>query len=147
MYQPISRGTEGNAKSPGRRTLSLKRNSAHEEPENIVPKRKPAHEEPEKIVLKSKKPEPLYDPIFFRKADLRVGAELLYKGRLSPDTHWKIVRIMSDRGIGRGMKSVPEVNKLSDHITVQNAAGDSRTMSFAYASYSAIWQLPRNSQN
>lgn len=71
--------------------------------------------------------------------------QLLYKGRLRPNTFWKIIRIRSDQGKGRGLKSVDTVQKITDYITVQSEEGDIREMSFGYASYSAIWQLPRDS--
>lgn len=92
---------------------------------------------------KAKKPAPQYDPIFFRKVDIEVGTELLYKGRLAPDTLWRVVRIMSDQGIGKGMRAVPAVRKLRDSLIVRNKAGETREITFAYASYSAIWRMPR----
>jgi|HigsolmetaAR202D_1030399.scaffolds.fasta_scaffold16282_4 hypothetical protein len=94
--------------------------------------------------VRPQKPPAEYDPIFFRKVDIKVGVNLLYKGRLQPNTSWTVTAIKSDRGIGKGMKSVQEVRKLTDLITVQSETGEVRRMSFSYASYSAIWQLPRN---
>lgn len=41
------------------------------------------------------------------------------------------------------MKTVPAVRTLGDYLTLRNAAGETRRMTFAYASYSAIWQMQR----
>jgi hypothetical protein len=101
------------------------------------------HTEHPETTTKPKKPEALYDPIFFRKDDLKVGTELLYMGRLAPKTRWTIVEVKTDLGRGRGMKIVDGVRTLNDYLTLRSASGEIRRMSFAYASYSAIWQLPR----
>lgn len=92
---------------------------------------------------KPKKPAAIYDPIFFRKDDVQVGIDLLYMGRLAPRTKWTVVQIKTDLGRGHGMKQVQAVRTLGDYLTVRNAAGEVRQMTFAYASYSAIWQMPR----
>lgn len=92
---------------------------------------------------KPKKPAPIYDPIFFRKDDVQVGVELLYMGRLAPRTKWMVTEIKTDLGRGHGMKQVEKVRTLGDYITVRSSSGEVRRMTFAYASYSAIWQMPR----
>lgn len=92
---------------------------------------------------KPKKPAAIYDPIFFRKDDVQVGVELLYMGRLAPRTKWTVVEIKTDLGRGHGMKQVQAVRTLGDYLTLRSAGGEIRRMTFSYASYSAIWQLPR----
>lgn len=94
-------------------------------------------------ISKPKKPEAIYDPIFFRKDDVQVGIELLYMGRLAPRTKWTVIEIKTDLGRGHGMKIVQAVRTLGDYLTLRSASGEIRRMTFLYASYSAIWQLPR----
>lgn len=89
------------------------------------------------------------DDIFFRKVDIKVGTILLYKGRLAPNARYEVIRIVSDRGFGKGDKTVQMVEKMNDLVHMrcldyQKFPWMPLTrdgMAFGYLSYSAIWRL------
>ena len=95
------------------------------------------------------RPAPIDDDIFFHKAQLRVGSVLVYMGRTDPGSRWVITSIKSHFKTSATSKApyrlrdVDSVRHLSDDIHIQRIGGDGSTRSctFAYMSYSAIWRL------
>jgi hypothetical protein len=87
------------------------------------------------------------DNIFLHKRQVKVGTKVMNFGRLDHQSLWEVIEIrtynMASTGTGRIMsKLVQEVNKLSDDVTVRKMNdGETRRISFATLSYSAIWRL------
>lgn len=88
------------------------------------------------------------DPIFFRTIDIKLGTNIIYAGRLAPGAHYEVVRIQSDRGGGKGLKSVDTVHKLNDLVTMKLKHPErfpwrekTYATTFGTMCYSAIWRL------
>lgn len=87
------------------------------------------------------------DPIFFTMGQVHVGALLTHVGRKSPQTSWRVTRIVSHQAI-RGEwrpKKVLIVEHMSDRIYLRRvdapATFSERSATFSYLSYSAIWRI------
>jgi hypothetical protein len=93
---------------------------------------------------KGKKPEPKPDSVFFIKAQISIGLNLICMGRLAKPSGWIVTRIISHHTNGKPMH-VNTVQYLSDRIYLRraNASGTmaERSGTFGYLSYSAIWRI------
>jgi hypothetical protein len=86
------------------------------------------------------------DPIFFHKSQVAVGTQLRNVGRRDPTARWVIKKIATFQRIQKTdrfrLVPVDSVVHLSDQIFMQNTAtGETRQLSFAGISYSAIWRI------
>lgn len=93
------------------------------------------------------KPAPTDDSIFFHKGQLTTKTRLVYRGRLDPGSLWRVTSIVTyDRPLGTGTyrrREVSSVVRLNDDITLTRiGSNETRSASFGYLSYSAIWRLP-----
>lgn len=85
------------------------------------------------------------DSIFFSKADFHVGRSLRFYGRGAE--RGKLYFIQSIRTIEHSGGVLTSVRvstpaRLADRVTLREAiTGQTRILSFAYLSYSAIWRL------
>src|ERR1700733_294472 len=84
------------------------------------------------------------DPVFFHKSQIKFGTKLCYFGRLAPNSEWEVIKIVTfykRKGIIR-RRSIDHIEHLADDITLlRHGTNDIREITFAYASYSAIWRL------
>ena len=94
------------------------------------------------------KPAPIDDSIFFHKGQIKVGMILLYMGRLDPQSRWRVTSIKSHFKTSATSKSpyrlreVDSVRHLSDDIHMEHTrTGATRSCTFQYLSYSAIWRI------
>lgn len=85
-----------------------------------------------------------YDPVFFRIVDVFKDQTLVCKGRTVANTHWKVIRITTDLGLGRGSKRVDRVEHLTDMVEMRCVEHPHlwKTTTFGYLSYSGIWRMP-----
>lgn len=108
--------------------------------------RKPKAEKPERRYGRDHANYP-YDPIFFRKVDIKLGAELINFGRMDPGSTWRVDAIWTDLGLGRGRRRREVAFYMKDHIVLIRISGPTgdhvtqRECSFQNLSYSAIWRL------
>lgn len=86
-----------------------------------------------------------HDVVFFHKSQIYLGTRLINCGRLSHGSIWAVVAIKTYHQTPGGRwvaRPVDSVTKLSDELVLQNSDGsDTRQLSFAGLSYSAIWRL------
>lgn len=109
---------------------------------------------------KLKKLPPQDDTIFFHKGQIKVGTHLIYKGRLDPDSVWRVLAIYSyNPQLGGpfttlyGQKRTDGKTKFLKDVVLLERIGrsprggsPSRSCSFAHLSYSAIWRLRSTSR-
>jgi hypothetical protein len=87
------------------------------------------------------------DATFFHKTQIKLGVRLLNFGRISHGEIWEVVEIktyrMTANGSGRVLSRKTEtVMKFTDDIIVRRVDGnETRQVSFATLSYSAIWRI------
>lgn len=93
------------------------------------------------VVPLKRDPEP--EDVFFTKAQISIGAHLLYVGRSHQD-RWVITRIISHDERSRPVH-VHTVKYLSDRVYFRRANAPKsqaeRSGTFSYLSYSAIWRV------
>lgn len=88
------------------------------------------------------------DKVFFSVDDIHVGTMMRYMGRTAPNSLWRVTRIQTFRvksGRVYDKKDVGTVKHLHDQVymvcTTGSYRGETISVSFGYASYSAIWRL------
>jgi hypothetical protein len=90
-----------------------------------------------------------YDPVFFRKEDIKIGVRLVNYGRRDPGSVWVVRSIRTFKLLPSGkyrVSHIDEVTHLSDIVTVNRIPPDDdfiseREPTFGSLSYSAIWRL------
>lgn len=87
------------------------------------------------------------DPIFFHKSQVKLGMRLVYFGRRNHGELWEVIEIKTYRqaktGSGRWItRQAEEIEKISDDVVVRRLNGnETKQLTFATLSYSAIWRL------
>jgi hypothetical protein len=87
------------------------------------------------------------DDIFFHREQVKVGVQLQNFGRIDHATVWEVIQVKTYE-IGRTgrAKAAPagQVQKLSDDVVLRRVgANETRQVTFASLSYSAIWRLAK----
>lgn len=85
------------------------------------------------------------DEVFFHKSQIRVGTRLINYGRTRHGTEWTVIEVKTFK-VGRTGRAYASktggVAKLTDEVVVRRkGANETRQISFAAMSYSAIWRL------
>jgi hypothetical protein len=87
-----------------------------------------------------------FDPTMFRPVDIFEGQELLFLGWTARDTRWRVVKIKTDLGYGRGPKVVKYVQHVSDIVELEPLdermarIWDLRELPYSYIEGSSRWR-------
>lgn len=86
-----------------------------------------------------------FDRILFRTVDVFIGQELVYMAWTAQGSRWRVAKILTDLGFGRGLKKVAVVKRVRDTVELEpitHTQFGPRSATYSYLSYSAIWRTP-----
>lgn len=95
----------------------------------------------------AKKPDAMNDLVFFSKSQIHLGSYLVCMGRLDPRSVWIVASITHYTNLGSRKKTTVATNEdrvtgMRDQIILRRAgSNETRSGTFQYFSYSAIWRL------
>jgi hypothetical protein len=85
------------------------------------------------------------DSVFFHKTQVKLGTILMNFGRTDHNSFWRVTGIKSYKVASTGRiltSNVNTVQKLNDDILItRQDSNETRQLSFATLSYSAIWRI------
>ena len=94
-------------------------------------------------------PDPIYDPVYFTKASVKIGTKITSYGRTSRGTVWVVDTIWTFRRekYGRVKSWITEVRTNHDLIEMHNdETGERRSLTFAYLSETARYRIDQPSE-